>query len=156
MPANIKTSQLRAGSRNAYGFTPVSHSGVGAPVADKRREDRRGEPRVPVRWAVKLAGEAGQMGYWGGWTRNVSAGGALMRVEGRTKLKPGQRVRMGFAGSSGPGVIAADRMVEATVVRRLDHENAQEIAVRFESAKIGMQGSTVTIQQAPDRTIEAA
>lgn len=93
--------------------------------------ERRGAARAPVDWTVKVGADG--VRYLAGRTRNVSAGGALLRLEGPTgpRLQPGQRVRLGFADRTGPGVLATARMVEATVLRRVDHGEGQEVAVRF-------------------------
>ena len=103
--------------------------------------ERRTAPRVDADWAVKLSGPGGGLRYRAGRTRNLSAGGALLRLEawpaslGGGQLRPGQRVRLGVADPAEvarPGVIAAERMIEATVLRRIvNHDGAEEVAVRF-------------------------
>jgi c-di-GMP-binding flagellar brake protein YcgR len=94
--------------------------------------DRRRHLRVtcakPVRLRCGVTGKCLE-----GQTLDVSHGGCLLRLQGALAIKPGQAVRVAIARRQLRSLMLADDMVEATVMRRLGHDDAQHIAVSFEN-----------------------
>lgn len=97
--------------------------------------ERRAEPRVAVSRAVKLRGEHGGPRYHAARTCNLSTGGTLLELDGTTALRPGARVRLGFARESGAAVLAADELIEGVVLRSGRQGAQQTLAVRFAAAQ---------------------
>ena len=89
--------------------------------------DRRVEPRRPLCRPVKLRPEHGATRYLAGRTRNFSPGGALIELDHTTALHRGDTVRLAIDTEDQAALLHADRMVQATVLRRDD----QHVAVRF-------------------------
>ncbi|MFW6059129.1 MAG: PilZ domain-containing protein [Phycisphaeraceae bacterium] len=98
--------------------------------------ERRTEPRIPASHTVKLRGEAAGLRYHTARTCNVSASGALLQLDQLTALRPGERIRLGFADHTRAAVLAAEGMIDAVVLRSLRHEDRQEIAIRFTSPQV--------------------
>jgi len=89
--------------------------------------DRRAEPRRALRRPVKLRPEHSAARYLAGRTQNVSPGGALIELDHAAALHRGDTVRLAIDTQPQAALLHADRMVQATVLRRDD----QHVAVRF-------------------------
>ncbi|MEM1097973.1 MAG: PilZ domain-containing protein [Planctomycetota bacterium] len=63
---------------------------------------------------------------------DASAGGVLLRLQCEHRFEPGRRVRVGIPADRDTGLILADDLVEATVVRCLSHGDAHYLAAAFD------------------------
>ncbi len=63
---------------------------------------------------------------------DASAGGVLIRLQSDHRLEPGRRVRVGIPSSRNAGLLLADDLVEATVVRCLSHGDTHYLAAAFD------------------------
>jgi len=93
--------------------------------------DRRQSPRFPLARPVKLRCMISGR-YYGGHTRDVSSSGVMTQLDTPSLLVPGQRVAVGIAEYERQPIIAADTMVEATVVRSLGLDGLQRVALQFD------------------------
>ena len=92
--------------------------------------ERRRHPRYPHRAPAKLCDELTGK-YLPGETLNLSASGALVRVQAPTRLTPGRRVRLGIAPHASRSILRVNDMPWAVVRRCLGHDEAQHVAVEF-------------------------
>ncbi|MEX0654889.1 MAG: PilZ domain-containing protein [Phycisphaeraceae bacterium] len=93
--------------------------------------ERREHPRLRTARPVKLRSDRTGSRYLAGWSRDVSAGGALIELAAGMTFQAGDRVQVGLAVSPRQALLRSSQMVEATVVRSLRHEPRQYLAVRF-------------------------
>lgn len=63
---------------------------------------------------------------------NVSASGAMLALQNASLMVPGQRVRLGVAWTRQNALIAADSMIEGTVVRAAGFGKHQHVALSFD------------------------
>lgn len=70
--------------------------------------------------------------YVGASTWNVSPGGALVRIDRRAPVAPGDRLYLGIAFTRRQAIITARQMLETEVVRVMEtFGDSVEVAVRF-------------------------
>lgn len=95
--------------------------------------ERRRHPRVPANCAAKMFFPS-SLHFGVGCTTDVSAGGALVRVERSRSLRPGDRVEVAIASGRGAsGVVRAEDLWPGEVVRVIPIDcHEQAIAVRFD------------------------
>ena len=99
----------------------------------KSQPERRRRPRLSLAYPVKLwCVETGR--FLAGATEDLSAEGALIRVQHPSLLVPGQRLRVGIAWSGRDALIMQRQMLPAIVVRSLGHGETQHVAVSFDTA----------------------
>jgi len=89
--------------------------------------DRRMAPRQGTHRPVKLRADSRIVRYVAGRTCNLSAGGALIELDRAADLHTGDTIRLAIADCDNAPLLTADRMVEATILRR----DPAHIAVRF-------------------------
>ena len=95
------------------------------------KNQRRCEPRMRLVRPVKI--HSPQLGrYWGAKTLNLSGGGALLDLTRSCPLVPGQRIRLGIAGSDRQSLIRYEQMLDATVMRCARVGDSQNLALQFE------------------------
>jgi hypothetical protein len=95
--------------------------------------DRRRSERREVQKACKVYHPVTRR-YAPGHAVNISAHGALVRVEGWTRLSPGDPISLVIAWTDRP-ILPADAMVRGTVVRSdADNAGRQAVAVDFDQA----------------------
>ena len=82
-------------------------------------EERRLDSRAPIRRRCKVF-EPRSRRYVAASTCNASANGMLLRLDRRLALEPGDRLFVGAAPASRPGLIHGDDMVETRVTRVFD------------------------------------
>ena len=63
---------------------------------------------------------------------DASAGGVLLRLSTATHLPVGHHVRLGIGAPESHGLILADDMIDARVVRCLGHDDARYVALKFD------------------------
>lgn len=99
--------------------------------ADSTGQDRRVHPRREFVRPCKVQ-RTGEVRFEAGETTNVSAGGALLKVDRRQTVRPGERIRVGVAWDSA-GVLLSGSLLPARVVRvsMIDHHH-QAVAVQFD------------------------
>jgi c-di-GMP-binding flagellar brake protein YcgR len=98
------------------------------PIEDK---DRRRHPRLDLAAPCKVYHPASRR-FAAARTKNVSAGGALLRVETGRPLMPGEPIDVALSLEPKP-LLQSVSMIAARVIRSLPiGDNAQELAVRFE------------------------
>ncbi|MEM7577707.1 MAG: PilZ domain-containing protein [Planctomycetota bacterium] len=96
------------------------------PDADRRRFRRvRLDRPVKLRCADDTASQRAEC-------VDASAGGVLLRLQSHQRLEPGQRLRVGIPADRNTGLLLADDLVEATVVRCLSHGDAHYLAAAFD------------------------
>lgn len=78
--------------------------------------DRRRHEREPLLRPCKLL-HSPSLRYVAGRTENISVGGALLVVDGRRPIEPGDEVEVAIA-ISGEGILPGELMTPARVVRR--------------------------------------
>ena len=93
--------------------------------------DRRRDRRLPLERRVKLMCPLSGRCY-AGRTRDYSAGGALLTLDGRWRLGPGQQVRVGIDWTGRQGLIRSDSMPAASVVRAASLDGREHLAIAFE------------------------
>lgn len=99
------------------------------PIEEK---DRRRYPRIDLDRACKVYHPASRR-FAAARTRNVSAGGALLRVQTGRPLLPGETIDVALSLEAKP-LLQSIAMIPSTVIRSLPvGDNAQELAVRFEA-----------------------
>lgn len=69
--------------------------------------------------------------YHAGTLRNVSAGGALLALDDRIFLRPGEAVSFSAAWRGTEVLLAQSRMIDAEVVRGFRHGGQTHVALRF-------------------------
>jgi hypothetical protein len=94
--------------------------------------ERRGHPRRelirPCKVQINASGK-----YVAGHTIDVSSGGALLSLDRRANLTPGDEIDFGIAWNSGV-IIRADEMSHARVVRVVDrNDQTESVAVALTS-----------------------
>lgn len=101
------------------------------PFSTAQPSDRRRYRRVAVAKPAKIF-LRDALRYAPAETTDVSAGGALIRVDRARAMRPGDAVDIAVGGPGAPAVIASDAMIEARIVRVLpiDHFH-QAVAVEF-------------------------
>lgn len=98
--------------------------------------DRRQFPRADLNRPCKIFLPAAAR-FLAGRTRNLSAGGALVEIDGPRDLKPGDTLELGIAWSN-RALLPADALIEAKVVRHVaslilpDGTTRRTIGVRFD------------------------
>lgn len=86
-------------------------------------QERRAHARLPLSRRVKVVcAETGRC--YGGATRDVAAGGVCVRLDRPAAIAAGTRVRIAVDWTGSQGVVTADLMPEATVVRHLSLDGA--------------------------------
>ena len=96
-------------------------------TASERRHDARFQMQRPAKLQCLETGR-----YIAGSTGNISACGALLTLQHPSRLLPGQRVRLGVAWTRQNALLAADAMIEATVVRSIGFGQHQQVAISFD------------------------
>ena len=93
--------------------------------------DRRRDRRLPLERRMKLMCPLTGR-YYAGRTRDYSAGGVLLALDGTWRLGPGQQVRVGIDWTGREGLIKSDTMPVASVVRAASLDGREHLAVAFE------------------------
>ena len=96
------------------------------PIAVDQRQHRRTAVAVAAKVRRLNSGR-----YHAGTLRNVSAGGALLALDDRTFLRPGEAVSFGAAWQGTEVLLSQSRMVDAKVVRGFRHGSQTHVALRF-------------------------
>ena len=104
---------------------------TGQPPAPARAREQRRFPRAPLARTVKLQRSAPAC-YVDAEGLDASAGGVLVRVEGSTLPHPGEHLRVGISHRHRGGLMLADELVDATVVRQLRFGQAGYVAIAFD------------------------
>lgn len=94
-------------------------------------KERRVDRRIRTACPVKLRSDRTGLRHLAGWSRDVSAGGAMIELATSAALQAGDRVAVGLAVSPRQALIRSSQMVEAVVVRNLRHDGRQHLALRF-------------------------
>lgn len=98
------------------------------PIEEK---DRRRYPRIDLAAPCKVYHPASRR-FAAARTRNLSAGGALLRVETGRPLMPGESIDVALSLEPKP-LLQSISMIPSRVIRSLPvGDNAQELAVQFE------------------------
>ena len=84
---------------------------------------------------VKLCCE-GDSRYYSGWTRDVSAGGAMLGVAHASALTAGQKVRLGLVWGQHQVLLAYDDLFPGTIIRSINVEGHHDIAVQFHERQV--------------------
>jgi hypothetical protein len=92
--------------------------------------DRRRDPRFPLQRRVKLMC-TGSGRCFGGTTTNCSAGGALVELDGSPGPLPGEAIRVGIDWTGGQGLMRAELMPDASVVRSMPRDGHDLVAIVF-------------------------
>ncbi len=94
-------------------------------------KDRRRHPRIDLTAPCKVYHPASRR-FAAARTRNLSAGGALLRVETGRPLMPGEAIDIALSLEAKP-LLQSISMIASRVIRSLPiGDNAQELAVEFE------------------------
>lgn len=100
-------------------------------MMSKLMQERRKDTRIPLTRPVKIrCAESGK--YHGGTTRNISARGALVQINGGSHWFIGQTVQVGVAWTSGQSVLTAVNMATGKVVRRPSLDHGDQVAIEFQ------------------------
>lgn len=101
-------------------------------MSQPHESERRRDPRYQFTRPAKVRCE--QTGkFYTARTIDLSAGGALLRVEHPSLMVPGQRVRVGIAWNRPQeALIESHQMLEATIVRSLGIGRVQSVALQFD------------------------
>ena len=99
------------------------------------RPDRRHSTRLLIRRPSKLFNELTGK-YLSAQTCNVSASGAMLTVNRPGRLLPGQHVRVGISTVPDQGIIKAEAMQSARVLRSMIDGERHYVAVAFDEPRI--------------------
>ena len=97
-------------------------------------QDRRSFPRAPMSLPVRLRCK-GEGRYLCGRTVDLSAGGAMVRVEGEELLAEGESVRVAVV-SHVQATVPVRAMLAATVARSVRCGEVQHAALRFDRPQV--------------------
>ena len=93
--------------------------------------ERRRDHRVPLERRVKLMCPITGRCY-GGQTRDFAAGGVCVELDGRGQLAPGTRVRIGIDWTGRQGLLRAESMPQASIVRSAAFDGRSHLGLAFE------------------------
>jgi len=99
------------------------------------RLERRADPRISIEQAGKVYDPRSRK-FYPCEASNVSRGGALLKLDHRLPVGPGDRVMLGVGSGPSDALLHATEMLEAEVVRSLTTtDDRQGLGVRFVHAE---------------------
>ncbi|QDU34030.1 PilZ domain protein [Poriferisphaera corsica] len=96
--------------------------------------ERRKDLRIRIARSVKIYNHLTGK-YLAGKTLDVSAGGAMIVFGQHAKLHPGQRIQVGIARDARQALLAAEDMLDATVIRSLSQSLGVRVAIEFDERR---------------------